>query len=103
MLLDCRLPNGVKLTEKEVEERRARRALYLSDVGIKELVSFINITNVFHPITDESEIALHNLGILKLEQLGLLDEENLESLLKYMLSSPSYKETSVTREETHND
>lgn len=103
MLLDCRYEGGVKLTEEEVYERRQRRNVYKTKAGLKELVSLVNITNVFHPITDEREIALHNLGILKLEQLGLLDEENLESLLKYMLSCPSYKETSVTGEEKKDD
>lgn len=98
MLLDCRLENGYKLTREEVEERSRRRKVYLSEAGLDELVSFINMTNIFHTIISPEEIILHNAGIARLEQLGLLDEENLKPLLRYMLTHPSYKETQALEE-----
>lgn len=99
MLLDCRLENGNHLTKEDVAERQRRRKVYLSEAGLDELVSFVNTTNIFHSIISPNEIILHNMGIAKLEQLGLLDEENLKSFLKYMLTHPSYKEQEPFQDE----
>jgi hypothetical protein len=42
---------------------------------------------------------LHNIGIRKLEQLGLLDEEGLPGLVNWLLSQPlSYKKTVEEKE-----
>ena len=73
------------------EVRKNRRELYSSDFGVKELTRIIKHSGVFSRIEnveDVEYIGRRNQVVDLLDDMGLLDESNLERLVRYMLSLP---------------
>jgi len=78
--------------DKEVYIHRAElMEFYNTPEGIKELSSWILLSGLLSDITSESQKVAHNMVVRKLEEIGVLDEEGLEDLVKYLLSRGSCK------------
>ena len=77
--------------ERFAQERIERRAIYGSPRGIRELAHLISYSGVLSKVdaSDPVSIGAHNLCIDMLDDMGLLDEANLEELVRFMLSSPA--------------
>jgi hypothetical protein len=82
-----------------VEIRGKKRKVYSTPEGREELAQIILESGVLSEIVCEEGRLLHNIGIRKMEQLGLLDEEGLPRLVNWLLSQPlSYKQTVEEKE-----
>lgn len=66
-------------------EREALKDFYNTPTGLKILAQKILMCGVLSEIVDAEGVTAHNLCIKELEQLGILDEEGLVPLLKYLL------------------
>lgn len=79
--------------------RGDKRKVYSTPEGREELAQIILESGVLSEIVCEEGRLLHNIGIRKLEQLGLLDEEGLPGLVNWLLSQPlTYKKTVEEKE-----
>lgn len=66
--------------------RNALKNVYRTEDGIYELARTLRECGVFDEIPfDAGKVELHNFGIRKMEDMGMLDEESLISLIKWML------------------
>ena len=69
-------------------KRRALGNVYRTEEGLYELARTVRECGVFDQITcSEGSVELHNFGVRKLEDLGMLDEESLVELLRWMLKN----------------
>ena len=75
-----------QISQAEFEERERLKAFYNTPVGIEELCRDILDGCLLSQIGDDDQIYKHNLAVKRLERIGLLDEENLEDLVKWMLN-----------------
>lgn len=88
-----------KILSKELIEYRVRkRDFYNSEEGLRELFNFLLDHKVFDLLT-EQDIEVHNLGIKKLEELGLLDEGRVRDMLRTMLGERTRQSELVELEE----
>ena len=68
---------------------RARiRSAYDTEVAREQLARLLVNCKVFSRVKNEQEMALHNLGISMLEDMGMLDIGNIESIVNMLLSLP---------------
>lgn len=88
------------ISNEVFQEREKLKAFYNNAVGRAELCDIIRCGGLLGkiPAMDESKamIAAHNFAVEKLERLGLLDEEGLEDLVRYLLDREPTKYPSVT-------
>lgn len=84
------VPEYADLLKNIREERKERRAAFISERGIKELAHICVKAGVFSQLDekDPASIGAHNLVVDMLDDMGLLDEANMESIIGYMLSLP---------------
>ncbi len=93
------IPCEQQLDNEIINIRAAKRKVYSTPEGRNELAQIILESGVLSEIVCEEGRLLHNIGIRKLEQLGLLDEEGLPGLVIWLLSQPlSYKQTVEEKE-----
>ena len=93
------IPCEQQLDNELINIRAAKRKVYSTPEGRNELAQIILESGVLSEIVCEEGRLLHNIGIRKLEQLGLLDEEGLPGLVIWLLSQPlSYKQTVEEKE-----
>lgn len=75
-----------QIDREVLSTRRALRNVYRTEEGLYELARTLLECGVFDQLpVDPEGIALHNFGIRKLEDLGMLDEESLIPLLTWMM------------------
>jgi len=76
-----------EIDRETISMRNELRNVYRTDIGLYELARTLRECGVFDQIPCEpGAVAMHNHGIRKMEDLGLLDEESLIELLRWMLS-----------------
>ncbi len=76
-----------EIDQEVLSKRRALGNVYRTEEGLYELARTIRECGVFDQIPcTEGAVELHNFGVRKLEDLGMLDEESFVELLKWMLS-----------------
>ena len=78
-------------TVGEIRARReAIRSVYSTELGRKELTRLLLGGSVFTHLdaSDTEEIARHNMMVDLMDDMGLLDEANMERLVGYMLTLP---------------
>lgn len=70
--------------------RTARRGIFASENGMKELARLIVYSGVLSKVDagDPVSIGAHNMMVDMLDDMGLLDEANMESLVGFMLGTP---------------
>lgn len=75
-----------QVTKEILSKRNFLKNVYRTEEGLYELARIVRECGVFDQIpADPGSIALHNFGIRKMEDLGLLDGESLIPLLGWML------------------
>ena len=75
-----------QIDRETLSKRNALRNVYRTEEGLYELARTIRECGVFDQIPCEpGAVELHNFGIRKMEDLGMLDEESLVDLIKWML------------------
>lgn len=93
------IPREQQLDNEILAVRGAKRKVYSTPEGREELAQIILESGILSEIACDEGRLLHNIGIRKLEQLGLLDEEGLPGLVDWLLSQPlSYKKTVEEKE-----
>ena len=72
------------------EERKRTRSGYNTENGIKELARQCKGAGLFTKLDPENVLLIgrHNMMVDILDDMGLLDEANIESIIGYMLSLP---------------
>lgn len=65
--------------------REELKAFYNTEMGLHVLSQKVLLSGVLSEIRSESDMIAHNLCIRELEEIGILDEEGLKPLLKYLL------------------
>ena len=73
------------IDRQEYIHRENLKDFYRSPTGIEVLSQEILQCGVLSEIVDSEGVTAHNLCIRKLEQIGLLDEEGLVPLIRYLL------------------
>ena len=73
------------IDKDEFFHREQLKQFYNTDTGVYVLSQKILMSGVLSEIKSESDVIAHNLCIKELEELGILDEEGLIPLLKYLL------------------
>ena len=83
-------PEYADALKKEKEKRRGIRAVYASEIGIKELARQCVGAGLFTKLDpdDPMSIGRHNMMVDILDDMGCLDEQNMESVVEFMLSLP---------------
>ena len=89
-----------QITQAEFEMRERLKAFYNTPVGRQELVQDFYDGCLLSQISTDDQIYKHNLAVKRLERIGLLDEENLEDLVKWMLTREPRKLPADDIEET---
>lgn len=76
------------ITKDQYLEREELKRFYNNPIGIGELCDLVRAGGLLNkiPVGDTNAIFAHNYAIDRLERLGLLDEEYLEDLIKWMLN-----------------
>lgn len=75
-----------EIDRETLSKRNALKNVYRTKEGLYELARTIRECGVFDEIQCEpGAVALRNFAIRKLEDLGMLDEESLISMLEWML------------------
>jgi hypothetical protein len=75
-----------QIDRETLSKRNALRNVYRTEEGLYELARTLRECGVFDQIPCEpGAVELHNFGIRKMEDLGMLDEESLVDLIKWML------------------
>jgi len=80
-----------QISRQEFADREELKRFYNTPVGIKELCQEIYDGRLLGQISTDDEILKHNLCVRRLERMGLLDQEGLEALVKWMLSREPQK------------
>ena len=73
------------IDKEEYLNRESLKTFYNTPMGLKVLSQEILQHGVLSEIVDPEGVTAHNICIRKLEQIGILDEEGLVPLLKYLL------------------
>jgi len=77
-----------QVTKEVLSLRNHLRNVYRTEGGLYELARTLRECRVFDEIPCTAEaVALRNFAIRKMEDLGMLDEESLIPLLKWMLDN----------------
>lgn len=81
------------ITKEQLVEREELKRFYNTPIGIQELCDIVRMGGLLSKISvgDDRAVVAHNFAVEKLERLGLLDEEGLEGLIKWMLSREPQK------------
>ena len=79
------IPEDVPITTEEFLHREDLKAFFNTETGLEVLSQRILLSGVFSEIRTDSDVIAHNLCIKELEEIGILDEEGLKPLLKFML------------------
>lgn len=74
------------LNKKIVEHRRRTRGVYATEAGQEELFNLLHDMGLFRVVT-KKELDARNRAILKLEELGFLDEEVVRAVIANLLTS----------------
>ena len=80
-------------------EREELKAFYQTPTGLKVLAEKVLMCGLLSEIVDDAGVMAHNLCIKELEQIGLLDEEGLVPLLKYLLTREPTKRPKEQKQE----
>ena len=76
-----------QIDRETVSMRNSLRNVYRTEEGLYELARTLVACGVFEELPYEpGAIELHNFGIRKMEDLGMLDAESLLELLRWMLT-----------------
>ena len=75
----------IPIDKETFTHREELKAFYNTEVGLHVLSQKILLSGVLSEIRSESDMIAHNLCIRELEEIGILDEEGLKPLLKYLL------------------
>ncbi len=76
-----------QIDRETVSKRNSLKNVYRTEEGLYELARTLRECGVFDEIPCEpGAVALRNYGIRKMEDLGMLDEESLLSLVEWMLN-----------------
>lgn len=73
------------IDKEEFLHREELKRFYNTDIGVYVLSQKILLSGVLSEIKSESDVIAHNLCIKELEEIGILDEEGLVPLLRYLL------------------
>lgn len=94
------IPREQEIDIELYNRRQELRELYGSPVGKRELERILKRLGVLQEIPcTEQAVALHNEGIRKLDEMGMLDEESLPYLIEFLIKQPvSYKSPVVEGE-----
>ncbi len=76
-----------EITNEMVINRRTVRSVYNTAEGRLELFRLLIDHGIFREITVE-ELEMRNYGIRKLEELGFLDEEQIEGAIHFLFNQP---------------
>lgn len=76
---------------QEYLNREELKTFYRTPVGLKVLSQKILQCGVLSEIMDPEGVTAHNICIRELEQIGILDEEGLVPLIKYLLDRDATK------------
>lgn len=80
------ISENYRLSKDEFIERERLKAFYKSSpIGIQELCREIYDGKLLSQISGDDDIYKHNLAVRRLERMGLLDQESLEDLVRWML------------------
>ena len=74
-----------QIDNEEYLHRENLKDFYNTPTGLEVLSSEILQCGVLSEIADPEGVTAHNICIRKLEQIGILDEEGLVPLIKYLL------------------
>lgn len=77
------------ITKEQYIERETLKSFYNNPIGIQELCDIARaggLLSKITPLDDTKMVLAHNWAVEKLERLGLLDEEGLEDLIRYLLT-----------------
>lgn len=80
-----------KYADEEVDlasERQRTRDAYNTKEGREQFVRLLVNLKQFSKLRDEKDIALYNLGISILEDMGVLDEENIQRIVDFFFTLP---------------
>lgn len=80
-----------KYTDENVDlasERQKTREAYKTKEAREQFVRLLVNLKMFSKLKDDKDMALHNLGISILEDMGILDEENIERIVDYFFNLP---------------
>ena len=80
-----------RISKEEFSEREELKRFYNTPVGRQEICREIYDGKLLSQISTEDDIYKHNLAVRRLERLGLLDQEGLEELVKWMLDREPQK------------
>jgi len=80
-----------QISRTEYEEREELRRFYNTPTGVKELCRDIYDGKLLCQISGDDDIFKHNLAVKRLERIGILDQEGLEALVKWMLNRDPQK------------
>ena len=76
-----------QIDRETLSKRNSLKNVYRTEAGIYELARSLRELGVFDEIPNDPEkVALRNYGIRKMEDLGMLDEESIIALVKWMLN-----------------
>ena len=73
------------IDQQEYLHREKLKDFYNTPTGLEILAQKVLMCGVLSEIVEPEGVTAHNLCIKELEQLGILDEEGLVPLLKYLL------------------
>lgn len=76
-----------EITKKQLLEREELKKFYNTPIGVQELCDIVRLGGLLSKINvgDDKAVVAHNFAVEKLERIGLLDEEGLEDLIRWML------------------
>jgi hypothetical protein len=75
-----------QIDRETISKRNALKNVYRTEEGMYELARTLRECGVFDEIPCEpGRVELRNFAIRKMEDLGMLDEESLISLIEWML------------------
>ena len=95
MLTDIEVAGIYSLPKRQREDIIAKRIelrnLYSSAAGIRQLCDIVRSGHVLSQIgSDPDSVVQHDFAISMLDGIGLFDEANLESIIRYLLSLPVF-------------
>ena len=88
---DVERAGGIDALEELRLSRLMHRAVYSTDAGVRELASLAVRAGLFTKLdpSDPMAIGRHNMMVDIFDDMGLLDERNMESVVAYMLTLPA--------------
>lgn len=93
-----------QLDKQLLERRRVVRSVYDTPAGLPYLVELIKRSGLFDHIATEEDRIRHNVMVDQLDEMGLLDEEGIGGLVRWMMDQPlRYRKTIEEMEEERNE